>query len=77
VPDAGAVPEAGSAVADVAAGAGAAAVAVAAADGCVGDGEPEAWPEPLPHPAIRTAAITEPIANGDRLLTLALSLDSA
>jgi len=65
-PDPGAG-DAGRAVADVTAGAGAA--ALAAADGWVDEDEPDA----VPHPAIRTAASTEPIANGDRLLTLALS----
>jgi hypothetical protein len=70
--------DAGSAkaeVAEVAAGAGAAAVAVAlaAADGWAGEDEPDTGRDPPPHPAIRTAASTEPIANGDRFLTPALS----
>jgi len=74
VADAGsAVADAGSAVADVAAGAGAAAVAVAAADGWAGEDEPGTGRGPPPHPAIRTAASTGPIANGDRFLTPALS----
>ena len=68
-----AVADAGSAVAEVAAGAGAAAVAVAAADGWAGEDEPGTGRDPPPHPAIRSAASTEPIANGDRFLTPALS----
>jgi hypothetical protein len=72
---AAAVADAGSAVAEVAAGAGAAAVAVvaAAAVGWAGDDEPGTGRDPLAHPATRTAASTEPIAIGDRFLTLALS----
>jgi hypothetical protein len=60
-------------VAEVAAGAGAAAVAVAVADGWAGEDEPDTGRDPPPHPAIRSAASTEPIANGDRFLTPALS----
>ena len=70
--DADADADAGSGVA-VAAGAGAAAVAVAVADGWAGEDEPDTGRDPPPHPAIRTAASTEPIANGDRFLTPALS----
>ena len=66
-----AVADEGSAVAEVAAGTGA--VAVAAADGWAGEDEPGTGRDPPPHPAIRTAASTEPIANGDRILTPALS----
>ena len=68
-----AVADAGSAVAEVAAVTGVAAVAVAAAGGGVAEDEPGTGRDPPPHPAIRTAASTEPIANGDRFLTLALS----
>jgi hypothetical protein len=66
----------GNAVADVAAGAGAVAgaAAVAAADGRAGEDEPGTGRDPPPHPAIRTAASTGPIASGDRLLTPAFSL---
>ena len=73
-----AVADAGSAVAEVAevaagTGAAAVAVAVAAADGWAGEDGPGTGRDPPPHPAIRTAASTEPIANGDRFLTPALS----
>ena len=67
---AAAVADAGSAVAEVAAGAGAAAVAVG---GGAADDEAGAGRDPPAHPATRTAASTEPIAIGDRFLTLALS----
>src|SRR5579859_596912 len=73
--DAAAVADAGRAVAEVAAGAGAgaAAVVVAVAGDWAGDDGPEAGRDPPAHPATRTAASTEPIAIGDRFLTLALS----
>jgi hypothetical protein len=67
------VADAGSGVAEVAPGTGAAVAAVAAADGWAGEDEPGTGRDPPPHPAIRSAASTEPIANGDRFLTPALS----